>query len=65
MSAGITRPLPTVSGEDIQLRVAHQTMTIYGRTSYAVGISGTVPAPLMITVLFACVGLGALYVVLT
>lgn len=46
VSAGIARALPTVSGEDIQLRVAHQTMTIDGRTSHAIGINGTVPAPL-------------------
>ncbi|RYI12424.1 MAG: twin-arginine translocation signal domain-containing protein, partial [Acetobacteraceae bacterium] len=47
VSAGIARALPTVSGEDIQLRVAHQTMTIDGRTSHAIGINGTVPAPLI------------------
>jgi CopA family copper-resistance protein len=47
VSAGIAKPLPTVSGEDIQLRVAHQTMTIDGQTSHAIGINGTVPAPLI------------------
>ncbi len=47
VSAGIVRPLPTVSGEDIRLRIAHQMMTIDGRTSHAIGINGTVPAPLI------------------
>ena len=47
VSAGIVRPLPTVSGEDIRLRIAHQMMTIDGRQSHAIGINGTVPAPLI------------------
>uniref|UniRef100_UPI0025CDE1C2 copper resistance system multicopper oxidase n=1 Tax=uncultured Sphingomonas sp. TaxID=158754 RepID=UPI0025CDE1C2 len=47
VSPGIVRPLPTVSGEDITLRIAHQMMTIDGRQSHAIGINGTVPAPLI------------------
>jgi CopA family copper-resistance protein len=47
VSAGIMRPLPTVSGTDIALRIAHQMMTIDGRTSHAIGVNGTVPAPLI------------------
>jgi CopA family copper-resistance protein len=47
VSAGIVRPLPTVSGDDIHLRIAEQMMTIDGRTSHAIGINGTVPAPLI------------------
>ncbi|KQM67982.1 copper-binding protein [Sphingomonas sp. Leaf17] len=47
VSAGIVRPLPTVSGDDIRLRVAHQMMMIDGRPSHAIGINGTVPAPLI------------------
>jgi CopA family copper-resistance protein len=47
VSAGIVRPLPAVSGEDIRLRIAHQMMTIDGRQSHAIGINGTVPAPLI------------------
>jgi len=47
VSAGIVRPLPTVSGSDISLRIAHQMMTIDGRESHAIGINGTVPAPLI------------------
>lgn len=46
-SAGIVKPLPSVSGEDITLRIAHQMMTIDGRQSHAIGINGTVPAPLI------------------
>jgi CopA family copper-resistance protein len=47
LSNGIVRPLPTVSGDDITLRIAHQMMTIDGRTSHAIGINGTIPAPLI------------------
>ena len=46
-AAGITTPLPTVSGADISLRIARQTMMIDGRPSRAIGINGTVPAPLI------------------
>lgn len=47
ISAGLTAPLPTVSGNDIELRIARQTMMIDGRPSRAIGINGTVPAPLI------------------
>ncbi|GAO78300.1 multicopper oxidase [Sphingopyxis sp. C-1] len=47
MSQGITAPLPTVSGNDITLRIARQTMRIDGKLSRAIGINGTVPAPLV------------------
>ncbi|MEO6092737.1 MAG: copper resistance system multicopper oxidase [Novosphingobium sp.] len=47
VSAGLTAPLPTVSGTDIELRIARQTMMIDGRPSRAIGINGTVPAPLI------------------
>ncbi len=47
VSAGIVKSLPSVSGEDIRLRIAHQMMTIDGRESHAIGINGTVPAPLI------------------
>jgi CopA family copper-resistance protein len=47
VSAGITKPLPTVSGDDITLKVAHQMMMIDGRPSHAIGTNGTVPAPLI------------------
>jgi len=47
VSRGIVRPLPTVSGTDIALRIAHQMMMVDGRESHAIGINGTVPAPLI------------------
>ena len=47
VSSGLTTPLPTVSGTDITLRIARQTMMIDGRASKAIGINGTVPAPLI------------------
>jgi CopA family copper-resistance protein len=46
-SAGMTTPLPTVTGNDITLKIARQTMMIDGRPSNAIGINGTVPAPLI------------------
>ncbi len=46
-SAGLVVPLPTVTGTDITLRIARQTMMIDGRASRAIGINGTVPAPLI------------------
>ena len=46
-SIGITAPVPTVSGNDITLRIARQTMRIDGKLSRAIGINGTVPAPLV------------------
>ncbi len=47
ISRGIVTTLPTVTGEDITLRIAHQMMTIDGRNSHAIGINGTVPGPLI------------------
>ncbi|CAN5510777.1 copper resistance system multicopper oxidase [soil metagenome] len=47
VSPGLTTPLPMVSGEDITLKIARQTMMIDGRPSRAIGINGTVPAPLI------------------
>ena len=47
VSAGIARPLPTVSGEDIRLRVEHVMRTIDGKRSHGIGINGTAPAPLI------------------
>ena len=37
VSSGITAPLPTVSGNDITLRIARQTMRIDGKVSRAIG----------------------------
>lgn len=47
VSSGIASTLPTVSGNDITLRIARQTMRIDGKVSRAIGINGTVPAPLV------------------
>jgi CopA family copper-resistance protein len=47
VSAGIAKPIPNVSGNDISLKIAHQMMMIDGRQSHAIGINGTVPAPLI------------------
>lgn len=47
VSQGLAAPLPTVSGTDITLRIAHHTMVIDGRRSAAIGVNGTVPAPLI------------------
>ena len=47
VSAGVAPPLPTVSGEDISLTIARQTMRIDGKTFRAIGVNGTVPAPLI------------------
>jgi CopA family copper-resistance protein len=47
VSAGIATPLPTVTGEEITLRIARQAMMIDGRPSRAIGINGSVPAPLI------------------
>ena len=47
VSAGIVRPLPTVSGTDIALKIAHQMMTVDGRETHAIGVNGTIPAPLI------------------
>ena len=47
VSAGVVAPVPTVSGDDITLMIARQTMTIDGRRMRAIGINGTVPGPLI------------------
>ncbi len=47
VSAGIATPRPTLTGPDIALTVGHQMMTIDGRATHAIGINGTVPAPLI------------------
>ena len=43
----VSSGLPTVSGEDITLKIARQMMTIDGRPSRAIGINGSAPAPLI------------------
>jgi FtsP/CotA-like multicopper oxidase with cupredoxin domain len=43
----VSAGLPTLSGEDIVLRVARDTIDIDGKPARAVSINGTVPAPLL------------------
>jgi FtsP/CotA-like multicopper oxidase with cupredoxin domain len=47
VSPGLTGSLQTMSGPDIELRVAASTLKLEGRTARAVTINGTVPAPLL------------------
>ena len=47
VSTGIAKPLPSVTGTEIALTVAHQVTTIAGRPFHTIGVSGTVPAPLI------------------
>ena len=47
VSRGITRPLPTVSGADIALTIGQVAVKVDGQISRAVGVNGTVPAPLV------------------
>lgn len=47
VSAGIAPPLPSVSGTDIRLRIARQTLRVDGKVTRAIGINGTVPGPLI------------------
>ena len=47
VSPGIARPLTVVSGSQISLKIARQSMIIDGQSMKAIGINGTVPAPLI------------------
>jgi len=47
VSPGLARPLPTVSGNDIALTIGRVAVKVDGKVSRAVGINGTVPAPLV------------------
>ena len=47
VSAGLATPLPMLSGTEIALTIAHRMMTVDGRPSHAIGVNGTVPAPLI------------------
>jgi CopA family copper-resistance protein len=46
-SVGLAPALPTVSGEDIHLKIAHSAFTVGGRTGHAVTVNGVLPAPLI------------------
>ena len=43
----VSSGLPTVSGSDIHLQIAHRMLTVDGRASHAIGINGTIPGPLV------------------
>ncbi|WP_114953191.1 copper resistance system multicopper oxidase [Sphingosinicella terrae] len=47
VSAGIGPQMPTLSGEEVRLEVAHSAFTVGGRTGHAVTLNGTLPAPLI------------------
>ncbi|AIT82348.1 MULTISPECIES: copper resistance system multicopper oxidase [Sphingomonadaceae] len=47
VSAGIAPDMPVLSGEEIAIRIAHQPVTIDGRTSHGIAMNGTIPAPLI------------------
>ena len=47
LSPGLVRPLPTVSGNDIALTIGKVAVRVDGKVSRAVGVNGTVPAPLI------------------
>ena len=47
VSGGIAKPLPTVTGPNVDLTISHMMMTIDGQQQHAIGINGTVPAPLV------------------
>jgi CopA family copper-resistance protein len=47
VSTGIVAPLPTLTGPDVSLRIARQTMQIDGKRFRAIGLNGTVPGPLI------------------
>jgi CopA family copper-resistance protein len=44
---GLAPTLPTLSGEEIALTVARMHLNVEGRSGHAIGINGTVPAPLI------------------
>ena len=47
VSGGLVRPLPTVSGNDIALTIGKVAVRVDGKVGRAVGVNGTVPAPLI------------------
>ncbi|RYY29374.1 MAG: copper resistance system multicopper oxidase [Sphingomonadales bacterium] len=46
VSHGIT-PAATLSGEEIALSIGHRMIRVNGRSSHAIAVNGTVPAPLI------------------
>ena len=46
-SPGLLSTLPSLTGQDIRLRVAHSPFTVGGRTGHAITLNGVLPAPLI------------------
>ena len=46
-SAGLKPDLPTLSGEDIRLRISHDMFKVGGRAGHAITLNGVLPAPLI------------------
>ena len=47
VSGGIVKPLPALSGTDIALTINSFTLPVDGKPTPAIGVNGTVPAPLL------------------
>ncbi|NNM77777.1 copper resistance system multicopper oxidase [Sphingomonas sp. ID1715] len=47
VSGGIVKPLPTLSGSDIALTIDSFPLIVDGKRTPAIGVNGTVPAPLL------------------
>ena len=46
-SPGLKPDMPTLTGEDIRLRIAHDMFKVGGRTGHAITMNGVLPAPLI------------------
>jgi CopA family copper-resistance protein len=46
-AAGMPAQMPTLSGDEIKLVIAHTSISIDGKSAHAVTINGTVPGPLL------------------
>ena len=46
-SRGVPPQMPTLSGPNVELTVAHTPFTVGGRTRHAITVNGTIPAPLL------------------
>ena len=46
-SAGLTPQMPTLTGEDLTLRVGHSPFKVGARTGHAITLNGVLPAPLI------------------
>ncbi|HEX7073288.1 MAG TPA: copper resistance system multicopper oxidase, partial [Hyphomicrobiaceae bacterium] len=44
---GLTPNIPTLSGEDIALRIGHTAFAVGGRSGHAITVNGSLPAPLI------------------